>query len=193
MKGIFLNGTRCFTSHIELQALPMPWLQTQKSLGALLLNLESSMCVFQHGSGSKSLKEVKSFEILWNTQSIAHQKNFNWFWTMFLQILHMHACTYKSHFCLLLKIRLIQHLHRFRNSQSEFSKTWGGASWWWGGQWSVGCGFSSLSSSSSSSLGVTWSDIRCQDQLASSENQSPKPVECLESKIRQCESWKKMK
>jgi len=56
MKGIFLNGTRCFTSHIELQALPMPWLQTQKSLGALLLNLESSMCVFQHGSGSKSLR-----------------------------------------------------------------------------------------------------------------------------------------
>ena len=35
MKGIFLNGTRCFTSHIELQALPMPWLQTQTSLGRL--------------------------------------------------------------------------------------------------------------------------------------------------------------
>ena len=94
---------------------------------------------------------------------------------------------------MILALVILQHLHRFRNSQSEFSKTWGGASWWWGGQWSVGCGFSSLSSSSSSSLGVTWSDIRCQDQLASSENQSPKPVECLESKIRQCESWKKMK
>ena len=102
---------------------------------------------------------------------------------------------FQSRFCLLLKIRLIQHLHRFRNSQSEFSKTWGGASWWWGGQWSVGCGFSSLSSSSSSSLGVTWSDIRCQDQdqLASSENHGTKPVECLESKIRLCESWRKMK
>ena len=35
MKGIFLNGTRCFTSHIELQALPMPWLQSQWSLGRL--------------------------------------------------------------------------------------------------------------------------------------------------------------
>ena len=64
MKGIFLNGTRCFISHIELQALPMPWLQTQTSLRCLL-NLESSMCVLQHGSGSKGLKEdnhLKSYE-----------------------------------------------------------------------------------------------------------------------------------
>ena len=60
MKGIFLNGTCCFTSHVELQALPMPWLQTQTqtSLGRLL-NLESSMSVLQHGSSSKGLKEVK--------------------------------------------------------------------------------------------------------------------------------------
>ena len=35
--------------------------------------------------------------------------------------------------------------------------------------------------------------VKINYELASSENQSPKPVECLESKIRQCESWKKMK
>ena len=107
----------------------------------------------------------------------------------------MYASTLTVVFAYFWKSDLFNIFTDFENSQSEFSKTWGGASWWWGGQWSVGCGFSSLSSSSSSSLGVTWSDIRCQDQdqLASSENHGTKPVECLESKIRQCESWRKMK
>ena len=35
--------------------------------------------------------------------------------------------------------------------------------------------------------------VKINYELASSENQSPKPVECLESKIRQCESWKNEK
>ena len=43
-------------------------------------------------------------------------------------------------------------------NHSTLEKTWGGAtSWWWGGQWSAGWGFSSLSSSSSSNRGVTCS------------------------------------
>ena len=35
--------------------------------------------------------------------------------------------------------------------------------------------------------------VKINYELASSENHGTKPVECLESKIRQCESWKKMK
>ena len=33
--------------------------KSKRLLGVFLLNLESSMCVLQHGSGSKGLKEVK--------------------------------------------------------------------------------------------------------------------------------------